>query len=123
IGMIFSLFAPYSRFRELLRYLVKSMTMKTLILFTFLSAAVAYGQDSHDHNHDHDHEHTHEHTHEHEQTMPAAPVKPVVYFITEDQSDELASLLVQDNRGRIIPMHTMCDQVLRKLYRADKYEG
>lgn len=120
IGMIFSLFASASRFRELLRYLIKSLTMKTLILFAFLSASLAYGQNVEEHTHDHNH--NHEHTHEHSQPMPAAPANPVVYFMSEDQSDELATLLVQDNRGRIIPMHTMCDQILSKLYRANKYE-
>jgi cytochrome c-type biogenesis protein CcsB len=120
IGMVFSLFAPSSRFRELIGVLKKSNAKSVIaILFTLLSAA-AYAQDSSEHAHD-DHEHTH--THQHQQAMPAAPVKPVVYFISEDQSDELATLLVQDNRGRIIPMHTMCDQLLSKLYRSNTYEG
>ena len=121
IGMIFSLFAPSSRFRELLSNLKSSNAKTALSILFALSSLVSFAQDSSGHEHDHDHDHTHEHTEQ--QQMPAAPVNPVVYFISEDQSDELATLLVQDNRGRIIPMHTMCDQVLSKLYRANKYEG
>lgn len=126
IGMVFSLFAPASRFRELIGILKKSSAKSVIaILFTLLSAAAfSQGAVTHvDTVEQDEHEHTHEHTHQHEQAMPAAPVKPVVYFISEDQSDELATLLVQDNRGRIIPMHTMCDQLLSKLYRSNKYEG
>ena len=76
IGMVFSLFAPSSRFRELMGVLKKSHAKSVIaLLFTVFSAA-AYAQDSSEHVHDHDH--THEHTHQHEQTMPAAPVKPGV---------------------------------------------
>ncbi|MNU61230.1 Cytochrome c biogenesis protein CcsA [compost metagenome] len=125
IGMIFSLFAPTSRFRELLRNLIQSNTKKAMSVLFVLSSLSAFAQDSsgHDHNHDgHDHEH-HDHNHDHaQQQMPVAPANPVVYFISEDQSDELATLLVQDNKGRVIPMHTMCDQILRKLYRSNKFE-
>lgn len=116
IGMIFSSFAPSSRFRELLRSLMKSNAKKALGVLLAFSSLSAFAQDSveHMHEHTHDHEHTH-------QQMPAAPVNPVVYFISEDQSDELSTLLVQSG-GRFIPMQTMCDQVLRKLYRSSKYE-
>ncbi|TSJ42355.1 cytochrome c biogenesis protein [Fluviicola chungangensis] len=117
IGMVFSLFAPSSRFRELIGVLKKSHAKSVIALLVTLFSAAVYAQDSSGHVHDH------EHTHQHDQAIPAAPVKPVVYFISEDQSDELATLLVQDNRGRIIPMHTMCDQLLSKLYRSNTYEG
>ncbi len=126
IGMIFSLFAPASRFRELIGVLKKTnLKSVAAILFTVLSATTfAQGAVRHvDTVEQDEHQHTHEHTHQHEQVMPAAPVNPVVYFISEDQSDELAGLLVQDNHGRIIPMHTLCDQLLSKLYRSNKYEG
>ena len=126
IGMIFSLFAPTSRFRELLRSLIQSNAKKAMSILFVLGSLTAFAQNSpeHDHDHGHDHEHhDHEHDHSHEQQrMPAAPVNPVVYFMSEDQSNELATLLVQ-KEGRIIPMHTMCDQILRKLYRDNKYEG
>ncbi|AEA44832.1 cytochrome c biogenesis protein [Fluviicola taffensis] len=116
IGMIFSLFAPSSRFRELLSNLKTSNAKKALSVLFALSSVFSFAQESHDHDHSH-------HTHEHSQEQPITEFKnPVVYFISEDQSDELASLLVQDNRGRIIPIHTLSDQLLRKLYRANKYQ-
>tara|TARA_B110000879_G_scaffold37792_3_gene52754 strand:- start:3181 stop:5037 length:1857 start_codon:yes stop_codon:yes gene_type:complete len=42
--------------------------------------------------------------------------------MTEEHSEELASLLVQDFRGRIIPMHTLCSQLLRKIHKDDSYD-
>lgn len=119
IGMIFSSFAPSSRFRELLKSLSNSNAKKAMSVLFALSSLSAFAQDSAEHVHDHDHDHEHTHTH---QQMPVAPANPVVYFISEDQSEELSTLLVQSG-GRIIPMQTMCDQVLRKLYRSSKYEG
>ncbi len=119
IGMIFSLFAPTSRFRELLKNLIESNSKKALSILFVLGSLTAFAQNEVGHDHDHDH---HDHNHAHQQ-IPAVPENPVVYFMSEDQSDELATLLVQDPKGRIIPMHTMCDQILRKLYRSSKYEG
>jgi hypothetical protein len=49
--------------------------------------------------------------------------KPVFRFMSEEHSDQLSTLLVQDFQGRIIPMHTLCDQLLRKIYRDNKFEG
>ncbi|MDR0802718.1 cytochrome c biogenesis protein CcsA [Fluviicola sp.] len=116
IGMIFSLFAPNSRFKELMRSLRASNAKSAVSILFVLGSLSAFAQDSPEHVHDHNHEH--EHTH---QQMAATPANPVVYFISEDQSDKLSTLLVQSG-GRIIPMQTMCDQVLRKLYRSSKYE-
>jgi cytochrome c-type biogenesis protein CcsB len=124
IGMIFSLFAPNSRFRELMANL-KASKSKTVIAVLFaLSSFASFGQE-HDHTHhthDHDHDHQHEHKHE-ESTADVSSLDTMFYFMTEKQSDEIATLLVQDNKGRIIPVHTLCDQLLRKLYRSNKYEG
>jgi cytochrome c-type biogenesis protein CcsB len=104
IGMLLSLFSSTSRFRELLGKLKKSNNLVVLPLIASLSFFVTtYGQHQ---NHDH------------------GPVKrPVVRFISETHSDDLASLLVQDFDGRIIPMHTMCDNLLRKMYRTNSFEG
>lgn len=44
-------------------------------------------------------------------------------MMSKEHSDELAKLLVEDFDGRIVPMHTVCDQLLRKMYRSNKYEG
>lgn len=117
IGMIFNLFARNSRFREMLNNLAKS-NAKTSSLF-LLFGLTAFGTMAQEHTHEHDsaHEHNHSHT--------VVPEKPTAHFISDEQSEELASLLVQDpqGKGRFIPVHTLCDQLLRKLYRANSYEG
>lgn len=136
IGMIMNLFAPVSRFREMLSKLNKSSKTVAVVAFTAL-ASLSYAQDStahdhaghdhaaHDHTgHDHtDHDHAaHDHAHEEPQTQPAASATPIVRFISEEHSDKLAHLLVQDFKGRIVPMHTVCREILIKLYRGSTYE-
>lgn len=50
-------------------------------------------------------------------------VRPSVHRVmSKEVSDEVASLLVYDFRGRIIPFHTFADQLLRKVYRSNKFE-
>ena len=126
IGMILSLFAPAGRFRELNDKLNKSKIareklsgLSVLLMFFVLSSfQVVNAQDDHDHEHvGHDHDHT-------EQTAPTKqPVgKPQFGVMSIDHSEEVASLLVQDFQGRIVPLHTLCLNLLRKIYRADKYE-
>jgi len=117
IGMVLSLFAPGGRFRELIDKLIKTMqksggTMMLLVLFA-LTGSHLMAQDT-----VHDHEH---HNHAQPATQ-APPSKPVYRVMSEEHSEELARLLVQDFDGRIVPMHTVCDQLLRKLYRSNKYE-
>ncbi|ASS48286.1 MAG: hypothetical protein A3D31_19230 [Candidatus Fluviicola riflensis] len=117
IGMLMSLIAPAGRFRELINKLIRNNggTAVLLALFT-LTGTGLFAQDTmHDHEHDH-----HNHTQQPATTAPAS--KPVFRVMTKEHSEELASLLVQDFDGRIVPMHTVCDQLLRKLYRSNKYE-
>lgn len=121
LGMMFSLITPHSRFRELLKGLTKNAGKTSfLIAFTLLSTSL-FAQDA-AHNHE-GHDHDHDHDHSQEQASAPKNHSNVVYFMSEEHSDELASLLVQDNRGRIVPVHTMCGQILKKLYRSDSYEG
>lgn len=119
IGMIFSLFAPNSRFRELMANVKSSNSKKLTTVLLALVSFSSFGQNIETHTHKQEHNHTHEHT---VQQMPNTPVKPVVYYISEEQSEELATLLVKDFKNRVVPIHTVCDQLLRKLYRANKYE-
>lgn len=121
IGMILSITARGGRFKELLEKLNKSNLKTGILLFPMLLASVSFAQDT-AHDHDHDHDHSHEHSTSHN-VVPEKPSKPVVRFISEEHSDELASLLVQDFSGRIIPFHTLSDQLLRKLYRGNTYKG
>ncbi len=117
MGMILSLFAPIGRFRELNEKLRKSrekreLLMKSiLIVLGFSLFGVANAQEQHSAGDGHNHATT------------QAPRKAIFRVISEEHSDQLASLLVQDFQGRIIPMHTMCDQLLRKVHRGNKFEG
>ena len=148
IGMILSLFAPVGRFRELNRAISKSRKnrakmMKILVVFIGLgltSSAFAHEDTTnvehtheHDHDHDHEHDHNHDHSHEHENAndhkheasskAPKFKEEEVEFsYITKEQSEEIADLLVQDYEGRIIPFHTLSDKVLRKVYRDDEYQ-
>ncbi|MEI8116639.1 MAG: cytochrome c biogenesis protein CcsA [Flavobacteriia bacterium] len=107
IGMLMSLFAPVGRFRELndkmKKLKEKRARLNTLSLFIglLLFQSVSYAQD---------------HAH---QANPAAKIFRV---ISEEHSEKLASLLVQDYEGRISPMHTLCDQLLRKINRSNHYK-
>lgn len=138
IGMILSMFAPSGRFKELLGKIRKSRerresALMVLVLASLAFAAPAYAQqDEHaGHNHemhdheDHDHgaaEHTHDHSAHQQDMVMQAPAKPIHRIMSKEQSDELATLLVQDFKGRIIPFHTMCNEVLVKVYGKNKYE-
>lgn len=119
IGMIFSLFAPNSRFRELMANVKSSNAKKIAVIVLSLGSFSAFAQTIETHGHTHDHEHTHEHT---TQQLPKTAENSIGYFVSEEQSDELATLLVKDFKNRIVPIHTLCDQLLRKLYRSNKYE-
>lgn len=144
IGMILSMFASNGRFKELLAKIRKSherreAALTVLILVTLSFASPVFAQDDHaGHNHEaHDHTHDHDHNHEHDhaqevgvnsqhsqdvQSMPQKKMKPIFRVISEEHSEELATLLVQDFKGRIIPFHTMCNELLVKVYGKKKYE-
>lgn len=125
IGMILSLFAPVGRFRELNDLLRKSREKREKLMSILLILGLfGFGGTAMAQNPEHGHE-GHDHAaHEQEaQQAPAAPApaNPVYRVISEEHSDELASLLIQDYEGRIVPMHTLCDQLLRKIHRGNKY--
>lgn len=135
IGMILSLFAPAGRFRDLNGLLNKSREKRekllSVILVGLLSLSTTVFAQNHEHHegdgHDHSTEHHHEgdgHDHSSHQSQVAAPTtKPVFRMMSEEHSKNLSSLLVQDFDGRIVPMHTVCDQILRKVYRGTAFEG
>jgi len=115
IGMILSLFAKNSRFTDLLKKLKKSAAITVGTIALLLPNLTSAQATSHDHA-------AHQHNHQQEKKAVAAP-KQTPIFISEEQADEIARLLVQDFDGRIIPMHTLCDNLLRKIYRKNKFEG
>jgi cytochrome c-type biogenesis protein CcsB len=137
IGMILSLFAPAGRFKDLLNKIKKSRERRDasivslLILFSFFSFSSMAQEDHTGHNHaegEHvEHEQTaHDHSqHNHdvkENSKVTQNAKPIFRVMSEEHSDEFASLLVQDFKGRIVPAHTVCDELLRKIYGKNKYK-
>ena len=134
IGMILSLFAPIGRFRELNGLLNKSKEKRekllSVLVVVLLSVSTSVFAQTEQHfegdGHDHSHEHFEGDGHDHSADQVAKPEiknKPVHTIMTEEHSKELSSLLVQDFDGRIVPMHTVCDQILRKVYRGTEFEG
>lgn len=147
IGMLLSLFAPVGRFKELNGKLKKINEKRakaglTVFLLLFNTFSFAQEQDYHVHEDGTIHknvEHTeteegyhvhedgtvhkndeHDHRHNHEAAQPKKNV--MALFISEAHSDKLAHLMVQDFDGRIAPFHTVCDQLLRKMHRNNKYQ-
>lgn len=139
IGMVLSLFSNSGRFKELNEKLKKlkskraSLTVLVLaISFLFFQPTFSQGI-SGDTTHQHEEHDGHDHSmHNHDasvneagsdtQTGPSGKnEKTVFYVVSKEHSNELATLLIQDFSGRIIPFHTMCDQLLRKIYRSNKY--
>ena len=107
IAMILSLIAPVGRFRDLNEKIkklnerkkgIKSAAIIVFMFFSFSNQVFAEEHSSHKH--------------------PTAPYR----IISEEHSDELASMLVQDFKGRIIPMHTLCDELLRKFFQSNRYK-
>ena len=94
IGMILSIFAPKSRFRGLNDRLKK---LKSTLAIVFLLLGTNY----------------------YAQEDPSK----IFHVVSEEHSEAMASLLVQDQSGRIIPLHTLCDQLLRKVYGKNHYKS
>lgn len=80
--------------------------------------------DGHDHaGHDHSAHVNHEQPSQEVVEMHSKPEKPIFRMISKEHSEELATLLVQDFRGRIIPFHTMCNELLIKISGKNNYKG
>jgi cytochrome c-type biogenesis protein CcsB len=138
IGMMLSLFSKSGRFNELNGKLKKLKEKRTHFALLLLIIALGFTQSSFAQNtptdsvHQHDEHDGHDHSgHNHDATSNGEPEpssaqndkkeKTVFYVVSKEHSAELATLLIQDFSGRIIPFHTLCDQLLRKIYRSNKY--
>ena len=100
LAMILSLFAPAGRFTFLSEQLKKVKAKKaSLGIIALLLTSNLLAQHQHQHK-----------------------AKPVHHEITTEHADELATLLVQDYEGRIVPFHTLADQLTRKLTHSNKYK-
>jgi hypothetical protein len=100
LAMILSLFAPAGRFTFLAEQLQKVKAKKaSLGIIVLLLSSNLLAQHQHQHK-----------------------AKPVHHEISSEHADELSSLLVQDYEGRIVPFHTLADQLTRKLTHSNKYK-
>lgn len=114
IGMILSLFSPNSRFKNLNEKLKatkerrESLKSFLVLIAILLSSFTSFSQNGHKHDHT-----------SHENVKHKAIYK----VMSKEHSEKLESLLVQDFDGRIVPLHTCFDQILRKIYKKDAFEG
>jgi len=129
IAMILSLFAPVGRFQFLNERLAilkekrkELFFILALVSFNFTANAQHDEHDGHDHS-------GHDHTIQEQTTEPTDnahknhPSKGIFRVVSEEHSEKLASLLVLDYDGRVVPFHTLSDQLLRKIYRDNKYKN
>ena len=97
LAMILSLFAPAGRFYYLGQQLLKLKNKKAALgVLLMLGSTTLLAQHQH--------------------------AKPVHHEVSIAHSEELASLLVQDYEGRIVPFHTLADQLTRKLTHSNQYK-
>lgn len=141
LGMIWSIFVKNGRFRELNDKLKKLKERKegmmTALVILMATSFMSFGQehvhdehDGHDHAahaedvHIHDEHDGHDHAvhAEEEHSHTQETVTPVFRIMSKEHSSELATLLIQDYSGRIVPLHTMADQLLRKVHRKQSYK-
>ena len=137
IGMVMTLFAYASRFRELNRKIEGIQKKKAaLTLFIALFSIASFSQHTHDHG-DHDHDHVHEH--EHSVNTDEDTNSHTAIELTEDEiialqkvretpisvehARKLESLVIQDYEGRFKPLQTVALEILRKIHRKDNYNG
>ncbi len=113
IGMILSIIAPTGRFKSMNTKLKKLKTKNIGILVLSMAlmsfGSTSFAQDTKGHNHaDHS-----EDDHKKESIVEGETFK----ILSKEDSEDFASLMVQSYEGRIIPAHTLCDQLLRKVHR------
>ena len=109
LGMILAVFMKGSRFSFLRNSVSKIQTKKAaLSLVGLMMMFNAIGQE-----HNHEHKENDGHTHE----------KQELVNIDEAHADRFAHLLIQDQGGRLKPVHTFASEVMRKVTRKEKWQG
>lgn len=114
LGMVLTLISKKSRFNTLRKSIKKMRKGAGLIALISLLSFGAKAQDNHDHE---EHEHSSHQEHKHEKTV----VKEVVIDI--NHAEKFSKLLVQDNGGRIKPLHTMGSEVVRKVTGKEEFNN
>lgn len=141
LGFVMSIFAKGGRFQELngkINKIANKRAKAGLSALLILLSTVSYAQtdsvqaiaeESHSHEveaiaeeHDHQHDSTHNHATEQTSEVPAPNKNAVATYINKEHADKLAYLMVQDYDGRIVPFHTLCNKLLRKINRHETYQ-
>ncbi len=104
LGMVLSIFSGSGRFRDLNNKLKKLKEQKSSVLPLLLIAFLLFSSKSFT-----QHNHAKETNH------------PIHRVISVSHSEDLATLLVQNYEGRIVPFHSLSDQLLRKIHGANKF--
>lgn len=123
LGMIFTLMAPASRFRQVSKLLSKiderkKMLLKntsTLALILMAFVPLSSAQDSLD-NHNHQEVPVNEEFLKQQQIISTTP-------ISVEHTKKLELLVIQDFDGRFKPLQTLALEVLHKVHRKDTYKG
>jgi len=101
IGLILNFFSKNTRFYQVLQKIkkirAKSSTFILLIMFSLCSTGiVAQSNESNTH---------------------------ITHSVSKEHADLFSQLVVQDFKGRMKPMHTLCREIMRKLSRKEQWDG
>lgn len=117
VGMALTLVSKKTRFTTLRKNIKKLRKGAGLTAITLLMTLTVNAHEGH--NHDHNNE-THDHEKQQEQPQQA---KAKEIIIDAKHADNFSKLLVQDNGGRIKPLHTMASEVVRKVLGKEKFNN
>ena len=118
-GLMAIMLSKNTRFDELRKQLEKLKKKKAKILTILVLCFGLFGF-SQEHSADNGHDHS---------VQNQRPLKAQLDSILKanitpkEHADKFAKMVIQDSRGRMMPMHTFSSEVLRKLSKSDTYEG
>ncbi len=117
-GLMGIMFFGKTRFKDLAKSLDKVVSKKatTAIVLLLFSFGGMHAQEQHSADDGHDHV----------QGMPtAAQVDSILQttLVAEEHAEKFGELVIQDDNGRMKPMHTFSSELLRKLSFEDKYRN
>ena len=103
LGLVLVFFSKKTRFHQLSRKL-KTLQDKRFIFLTFLCLSSVFSQPS-------------------IAQESIQPVRPELVYVDADHADLFNTVVVQDFRGRMKPMQTLSNELLRKVTGKSKYDG
>ncbi len=110
-GLMAIMFVGDTRFKDLSKMLEKVRQKKaTLTIIAFLFTVIGYGQSSDSHSHN---------------LLPTAQQVDSLLKVTTVSKEHAAAfgeLVIQDDGGRMKPVHTFSSELLRKLYKGNEFK-